>query len=117
MLDINYLFTLYNSANFGVPQVRERVIILAHTGKDEIPFMSATHSEQNDNLPPWPTTRDAIWDLRNRKTLEHILFPEKRLKYYRLLKAGPKTGVHSPHHYKKKRWGKAFMQEVVKQDF
>ncbi len=81
-------FTLYNAANFGVPQIRERVIILAAREGDEIPFMAATHSDQDKSLSPWKTARDAIWDLRNKKNLEHIKFPEKRLKYYKLLKAG-----------------------------
>lgn len=81
-------FTLYNAANFGVPQSRERVIMLASREGKEIPFLSPTHSEKDDSLPPWRTTKDAIWDLRNRKNLEHTKFPEKRLRFYRLLKAG-----------------------------
>ena len=81
-------FTLYNAANFGVPQIRERIIILADRQGREIPFMAATHSNDAGRLPRWMTTRDAIWELRNKKHLEHTYFPEKRLKYYRLLKAG-----------------------------
>ena len=100
-------FTLYNSANFGVPQIRERIIILANREGEEIPFMAATHSDKDKNLFPWQTTRDAIWDLRNRKSLEHTYFPEKRLKYYRLLKAG-QNWRSLPTKLQKKAMGKSF---------
>ncbi len=81
-------FTLYNAANFGVPQIRERIIIFANREGKEIPFMAATHSDTDKKLPSWKTILDAIWELRNKKKLEHTYFPEKRLKYYRLLNAG-----------------------------
>lgn len=101
-------FTLYNSANFGVPQIRERVIILASRDGKEIPFISPTHSENvNDNLPPWRTTKDAIWDLKNRKDLEHTVFPEKRLRFYRLLKSG-QNWRSLPLDLQKEAMGKSF---------
>ena len=100
-------FTLYNSANFGVPQVRERVVILASREGKEIPFVAKTHSDKDDNLPPWKTTKDAIWDLRNRKTLEHTKFPEKRLKYYRLLTSG-QNWRSLPVELQKEAMGKSF---------
>ena len=100
-------FTLYNAANFGVPQIRERIIILANRGNEEIPYMAATHSLENSSLPPWKTTRDAIWDLRNKKNLEHTRFPEKRLKYYRQLKSG-QNWRSLPLELQKEAMGKSF---------
>ena len=100
-------FTLYNTANFGVPQIRERVVILGNREGKEIPFLTATHSKKNMNLSPWKTTRDAIWDLRNRKDLEHTYFPEKRLRYYRLLKAG-QNWRSLPENLQKEAMGKSF---------
>ena len=100
-------FTLYNAANFGVPQIRERIIILANRGNKEIPYMAATHSLENSSLPPWKTTRDAIWDLRNKKNLEHTHFPEKRLKYYRQLKSG-QNWRSLPLELQKEAMGKSF---------
>src|SRR5271166_1865490 len=38
-------FTLYNTANFGVPQIRERLVFFASRSGAPIPFMNATHSE------------------------------------------------------------------------
>ena len=100
-------FTLYNSANFGVPQVRERVVILASREGKEIPYVAATHSNKDDNLPPWRTTKDAIWDLRNKKNLEHTVFPEKRLRFYRLLKSG-QNWKSLPIELQKEAMGKSF---------
>ena len=101
-------FTLYNAANFGVPQIRERIVILASREGKEIPFMAATHSKNNsESLPPWKTTKDAIWDLRNHKNLEHTHFPEKRLKYYRILKAG-QNWRSLPEELQKEAMGQSF---------
>lgn len=81
-------FTLYNTANFGVPQVRERLIFFASRDGDEIPFISPTHDEFGLNgLKKWRTLRDAIAHLKGEQC--HAgKFPEARLKYYRMLKSG-----------------------------
>jgi len=81
-------FNLYNSANFGTPQKRERVIIIcSRTGK-KMPYLIPTHSENGEyGLPKWNTFEKAIKEL-NVSTHNFIKFPDKRLKYYKLLKAG-----------------------------
>ncbi|HJX84471.1 MAG TPA: DNA cytosine methyltransferase, partial [Candidatus Angelobacter sp.] len=54
-------FTLYNSANYGVPQVRERLIFFASRDGAAVPFISPTHSETGEGrLPRWRTVRQAI---------------------------------------------------------
>ena len=100
-------FTLYNTANFGVPQIRERIIIFASREGKDIPFMAGTHSDKDDNLHPWNTVRSVIWDLRNKRKLEHINFPEKRLKYYRMLKSG-QNWRKLPTKLQKEALGKSF---------
>lgn len=81
-------FNLYNSANYGTPQIRERVIIICSRVNKKVPYLQPTHSKNEDfGLPKWKTLKDAIGDL-NGHNKEFIKFPEKRLKYYRLLKAG-----------------------------
>jgi DNA (cytosine-5)-methyltransferase 1 len=81
-------FNLYNAANFGTPQVRERVVIVCSKINDHVPFLKPTHSKEGDfNLPRWKTLRQAIGDLKCTEK-DYIKFPEKRLKYYRLLNAG-----------------------------
>jgi DNA (cytosine-5)-methyltransferase 1 len=81
-------FTLYNTANFGVPQVRERLIFFASRDGSEIPFISPTHHEFGLNgLGKWRTLKDAIAHLKGRE-YHAGKFPEARLDYYRMLKAG-----------------------------
>jgi DNA (cytosine-5)-methyltransferase 1 len=81
-------FTLYNTANFGVPQIRERLIFFASRDGREIPLMSPTHAEGGvGGLHPWKTLRDAIGPLQG-TPFHAVKFPEKRLKYYRMLGEG-----------------------------
>jgi DNA (cytosine-5)-methyltransferase 1 len=81
-------FNLYNSANYGTPQIRERVIIICSRVNEKVPYLKPTHSENGDfGLPKWRTLEQAIRGLNGSNT-EFIKFPEKRLKYYRMLKAG-----------------------------
>lgn len=79
-------FTLYDAANYGVPQRRERVIILGSRDGYEIPLIPPTHSENGANgLKPWVTFKEAIKGLTECHAAK---IPEKRLKYFRMLKAG-----------------------------
>lgn len=81
-------FNLYNAANFGSPQRRERVVIACSRDGEKLPYLTPTHSEKSlYDLPRWRTLREALEDLP--KNEHHFVkFPEKRLKYYRLLKPG-----------------------------
>lgn len=83
-------FNLYNAACFGAPQIRERVVIIGKLGEDKVSYLQPTHNEEGtDGLKAWRTLRDAFND-NLPKNIEHhfIEFPEKRLKYYRILKEG-----------------------------
>jgi len=81
-------FALFNSANYGVPQIRERVIFFGNRGKKRIPLPQPTHSE--DGLitgRKWKTLGETMEDLP-KTGLHHIEFSENRKKYYKLLKEG-----------------------------
>ena len=81
-------FTLYNTANFGVPQIRERLIFFASREGGKVPFMQPTHEQSPLNgLPRWKTLRDAISHLQG-TTLRVAQFPLNRLKYYEMLTEG-----------------------------
>lgn len=100
-------FNLYNSANFGSPQVRERVVMLCHRGGEELPFLSPTHSDAPEfGLPPWRAFSDAV---RGLEAVEHrhLEFPEKRLKYYRMLGPG-QYWKHLPVELQMEALGKSF---------
>lgn len=81
-------FNLYNAANFGVPQSRERVILLCSRDGEKLPHLTPTHSQDGSfGLPKWRTLRDALQGL-DPKVGDHDEFPEGRLRFYRLLKSG-----------------------------
>lgn len=81
-------FNLYNAANFGSPQQRERVIITCSRDGQKLPYLTPTHSEKSlYGLPKWKTLREVLEGL-SEDNHHFVKFPEKRLKYYRLLKPG-----------------------------
>ena len=80
-------FNLYNAANFGSAQVRERVVILAALNSSKVPYLAPTHSSNPEfGLPGWRTLRDVVGDLPDSN--EYVKFPEARLKYFRMLSEG-----------------------------
>ena len=82
-------FELYNAANFGAPQIRERVVIIAYHGNDKIPYLTPTHAESGAfGLPQWKTLSTALSCLPENIKHRHVNFPEERLRYYRVLKEG-----------------------------
>jgi DNA (cytosine-5)-methyltransferase 1 len=100
-------FNLYNSANFGTPQKRERVVILCSRDTDKLPYLVPTHSEfGSNNLPPWKTFKEATHDIQ-KKSHTHINFPEKRLRFYRMLKPG-QYWKHLPEDLQKEALGASF---------
>jgi len=80
-------FNLYNSANFGTPQIRERIIITGALGNEKLPFLFPSHHKNGEfGLKRWVTFRDAVSNIS--RDCDYIKFPEKRLKFYKFLKAG-----------------------------
>ena len=99
-------FNLYNSANFGTPQKRERVIIVCSRDGQKLPYLSPTNSENGEfGLPKWRTFKEAVKGLP--KESHHLVFPEKRLKYYRMLKQG-QYWKHLPVELQKEALGASF---------
>ena len=83
-------FNLYNAAYFGAPQIRERVVIIGKLGGGKVSYLQPTHNEEGtDGLKAWRILRDAFDDNLPMNVEHHFIeFPEKRLKYYRILKEG-----------------------------
>jgi len=101
----SYSFNLYNSANFGTPQIRERVIIICSRDGLQPPFLTPTHSMNKEyGLKKWATFKQAT---RGLKVHNHLNFPEKRLKYYRLLKSG-QNWKNLPEKLQKEALGKSY---------
>lgn len=100
-------FNLYNAANFGAPQNRERIILVASRDGSRAPFLAPTHDQFRSNgLPAWRTFRDAVTGLDEARQ-EYVRFPEKRLVYYRQLTAG-QNWRSLPEALQRKALGKSF---------
>lgn len=100
-------FNLYNAALFGAPQARERVIILCSRDGKKAPYLTPTHSEYgHSKLLPLKTLRDVLQGQPDTPE-DYVEFPEKRLKYYRLLKSG-ENWKSLPIELQKEALGKSF---------
>jgi DNA (cytosine-5)-methyltransferase 1 len=83
---VNY--RLVNAADYGVPQTRERVIILGSRDGSVVEFPKPTHSKvANEELLPWVTLRQALDGLSEKRS-EHSTYSEARLKYLRMVPSG-----------------------------
>jgi len=101
-------FELYNAANFGAPQIRERVVIIAYHGDKKVDYLTPTHSENGEfGLPKWNTLRSALSQLPEGTEHHYIEFPEKRLKYFRMLKEG-QNWRDLPEDIQKEAMGKSY---------
>lgn len=100
-----FSFNLYNSANFGTPQIRERIIIICSRDGKKPPYLVPTHSENGEHgLPRWNTVKNCISKIDKH---DHLNFPAKRLKYYKLLKSG-QNWKSLPIDLQKEAMGKSF---------
>lgn len=100
-------FNLYNSANYGSPQIRERIVLICHREGDELPYLEPTHSNlPNFNLPPWKTFQQAISGLEHCHH-DYLTFPEKRIHFYKMLKPG-QYWKNLPANLQKEALGNAF---------
>ena len=100
-------FNLYNSANFGAPQIRERVVIVCSRDGSKAPYLVPTHSSDGGfGLPKWRTVREAL-DGLDKNSHQHVTFPESRLKYYRMLTAG-QYWKHLPEKFQKEAMGASY---------
>lgn len=108
-------FNLYNSANFGSPQTRERVVIICARNGKLIQHLSPTHAEDGRfGLLPWKTFREAVANLPVKK--KFIPFPENRLAYYRMLSEG-QYWKHLPIDMQKSALGKSYFSGGGKTGF
>lgn len=109
-------FNLYNAANFGVPQVRERVILICSRDGAKLPHLNPTHSQDECfGLPKWKTFRDAMEGVEA-LGCDHVNFPEDRLRYYRLLGPG-QYWKHLPEELQKEALGKSYFSGGGKTGF
>lgn len=81
-------FDLYNAANYGAPETRERVIIIAKMGDEKVDYLEPTNSKDGElGLPLWKTFGDSVADIEN-KPQHYIEYPAKRMKYIKHVPEG-----------------------------
>ncbi len=98
-------FTLFNSANYGVPQVRERVIIFG-SKKGRIPLPSPTHSETGiETGKKWVTITEAFEGLGQQD--QYIQLTERMKRFVGMLKEG-ENWTDLPKELQKEAMGKSF---------
>lgn len=83
-------FSLFNSANYGVPQKRERVIIFGNKGPERIPLPIPTHSKDGSiiNTKPWKPIKEAFLGLPPVEKEDYVPLRNGSIKYLEMLKQG-----------------------------
>ncbi len=99
-------FTLFNSANYGVPQIRERLVMFGHRG-ERIPLPTPTHTESGiETGHKWVTIKDAFKGL-NESEMDYIELSDKHKFYLKELSAG-QNWKNLPKSDQKKAMGKSY---------
>jgi len=81
-------YDLYNTANFGTPQKRERYVILAKLNGEKLPYLTPTHSKNGEfNLPKWRVLKDAISDIQD-NDMDYVEIPESRKDWLKKIPEG-----------------------------
>lgn len=81
-------YALLDAANYGVPERRERVVIIGHMGA-RIPIPSPTHSKEGiHGTQRWVPLRDVIGDMELRQDLRFIPLRAKSVEYMKMLTEG-----------------------------
>jgi len=88
MAGYNVNYNLYNAANYGVPQKRERVVLMGSKIGTAVPFLYPTHSENGEHgLKKWKTLKSALKGLDNSDD-QWVELSEKTKKFLSQLKEG-----------------------------
>ena len=79
---------LLNAANYGVPEKRERIVVIGHRG-ERVPIPSPTHSENGElGTKKWNTLRSCIGDMEHRTDLHYTELRKRSRPYMKILKEG-----------------------------
>lgn len=81
-------YALLNAANYGVPEKRERIIMIGHLG-NRVPIPSPTHTiDRRENTHQWVTLRDAIGDIELKSDLNYLPLRKKTIPFLAKLSEG-----------------------------
>lgn len=80
-------FALFDSANYGVPQKRERVLMFGSSLGKEVKLPTPTHSKDGSVGKKWTSIKEAFEGLNSEK-MEFVEFRDKHKVFLRKLSAG-----------------------------
>ncbi|MEG4146030.1 DNA cytosine methyltransferase [Microcoleus sp. Pol12B5] len=110
------VYDLLNTADYGVPQVRERVVFIGYKGNDSVTLPLPIYSQKGTGKKPkWLTLREGLKDLVDSQP-EFVPYSESRVKYLRLLTAG-QNWRDLPSELKQEAMGGAYKSEGGKVGF
>jgi DNA (cytosine-5)-methyltransferase 1 len=92
-------YRLFNTADFGVPQTRERVIIVGVRDdlKLKIKWAKPTNSADDKKLKPWVTLKEAIGDIEDEEIQKKLPnFGYSKAKYFPGSQGNTKTKADKP---------------------
>lgn len=108
-------YALLNAANYGVPEKRERVVMIGHLG-DRVPIPAPSHSESGAfGTKKWISLRDSIGDLQG-KPMRYIPLRSRMEKYMKLIGEGENWTKLDPA-VAKEAMGKAYVLSGGKTGF
>ena len=102
------VFDILNAADYGVPQRRQRLVIVGSRSNEHIRMPEPSHSETGkDGLSTWQTLRSAIGDLEEEEPEFYRFCPAKE-KYLKMVPAGG-NWRDLPETQREKALGRAFV--------
>lgn len=107
---------LLNAANYGVPEKRERIVVIGHRG-ERVPIPSPTHSENGElGTKKWNTLRSCIGDMEHRTDLHYTELRKRSRPYMKILKEG-QNWRNQPEDMAMQAMGKAYFLSGGKTGF
>ncbi len=107
---------LLNAANYGVPEKRERIVVIGHRG-ERVPIPSPTHSENGEfGTKKWNTLRNCIGDMEHRTDLHYTELRKRSRPYMKILKEG-QNWRNQPEDMAMQAMGKAYFLSRGKTGF
>lgn len=107
---------LLNAANYGVPEKRERIVVIGHRG-ERVPIPSPTHSENGEfGTKKWNTLRSCIGDMEHRTDMHYTELRKRSRPYMKILKEG-QNWRNQPEDMAMQAMGKAYFLSGGKTGF
>lgn len=107
---------LLDAANYGVPEKRERIVVIGHRG-ERVPIPSPTHSENGElGTKKWNTLRNCIGDMEHRTDLHYTELRKRSRPYMKILKEG-QNWRNQPEDMAMQAMGKAYFLSGGKTGF